>query len=79
MYVVLCLLGFAYHVLTCQKVYCNKCYQHRSETAKISKVNFEEVTNQSNRGGRPTKAIQCAVDGCRSDVKSKDKWVGVFL
>jgi hypothetical protein len=29
--------------------------------------------------GTTTKALVCAVEGCESDVKNKDKWVGVFL
>ncbi|CAD6444290.1 e7f4ad3f-b1e0-4a5c-b38e-57b92a8d55aa [Sclerotinia trifoliorum] len=52
-------------VKDCGHVFCNKCYQHRSNE-KISSF-------------RGSKNMLCSVEDCESVVKNKDKWVGIFL
>lgn len=63
-------------VKECGHVYCNNCFQFRSSNSK-SPVNtsFPSVT----KAGTTKKTLMCAVEDCESDVKNKDKWVGVFL
>lgn len=64
-------------VKECGHVYCNRCYQFRQQAAKHRPdVNFPEVEKANSK---KTKILTCNVDDCSSDVKSKDKWVGVFL
>ena len=59
------------------QVYCNDCYQNRIPTIKQSvNVSFPE---KSSSGKGAKKVILCAVENCESEVKNKDKWVGVFL
>ncbi|ESZ95261.1 hypothetical protein SBOR_4373 [Sclerotinia borealis F-4128] len=59
-------------VKDCGHVFCNKCFQNRSND-KIS----------SFRSGIPhyrgPKNILCSVEDCQSHVKNKDRWVGIFL
>ncbi|KAE8450924.1 hypothetical protein EG329_005364 [Mollisiaceae sp. DMI_Dod_QoI] len=64
-------------VKECGHVYCNKCYQLRQTVAKNPSLKFREVERKTSRKG--PKVITCAVEDCNSDVKSKEKWVGVFL
>ncbi|EDO01091.1 hypothetical protein SS1G_03565 [Sclerotinia sclerotiorum 1980 UF-70] len=52
-------------VKDCGHVFCNKCYQHRS--------------NEKLSSFRGSKNILCSVEDCESVVKNKDKWVGIFL
>ncbi|KAJ8064973.1 hypothetical protein OCU04_007277 [Sclerotinia nivalis] len=52
-------------VKDCGHVFCNKCYQHRS--------------NEKLSSFRGSKHILCSVEDCDSNVKNKDKWVGIFL
>lgn len=60
------------------QVYCNHCYQNRGHSVKTpASVNFPEILKPGK--SRATKVLTCAVDDCDSDVKAKDKWVGVFL
>ncbi|KAH7342805.1 hypothetical protein BKA65DRAFT_478677 [Rhexocercosporidium sp. MPI-PUGE-AT-0058] len=59
-------------VKDCGHVYCNACFQVRTTSGKTG---FIESTNRSKKG----KSFACAVEDCESDVKGKDKWVGVFL
>ncbi|KAG9237731.1 hypothetical protein BJ875DRAFT_481032 [Amylocarpus encephaloides] len=65
----------------CGHVYCNRCYQGRSTTSKAvgrpENINFPEVTKVYRH--RSLKTIVCAVEGCDTEVRNKDKWVGVFL
>ncbi|CZR57222.1 uncharacterized protein PAC_07111 [Phialocephala subalpina] len=64
-------------VKECGHVYCNRCYQLRTQAAKHQPdVNFPEVEKATSK---KTKILKCNVEDCSSDVKSKDKWVGVFL
>ncbi|KAG9248920.1 hypothetical protein BJ878DRAFT_485992 [Calycina marina] len=59
----------------CGHVFCNKCYQNRIPTkAQTFPASFREVS-----GKKSTKTYVCAVENCPSEVRSKDKWVGVFL
>lgn len=61
----------------CGHVYCNNCYQNRIPTIKQpGNVSFPE---KSSSGKGAKKVILCAVEDCESEVKNKDKWVGVFL
>ncbi|KAH6724111.1 hypothetical protein BKA61DRAFT_727855 [Leptodontidium sp. MPI-SDFR-AT-0119] len=59
-------------VRDCGHVYCNACFQARTTSGKTG---FIESTNRAKKG----KSFACAVEDCDSDVKGKDKWVGVFL
>ncbi|KAG4026390.1 hypothetical protein MFRU_041g00350 [Monilinia fructicola] len=52
-------------VKDCGHVFCNKCYQHRNND-KIASF-------------RGPKNSLCAVEDCESNIKTKDRWVGVFL
>jgi uncharacterized protein YbaR (Trm112 family) len=63
-------------VKECGHVYCNKCFQLRQQAAKHDLVNFGELEKTT---ARKTKMLTCNVEDCQSDVKSKEKWVGVFL
>lgn len=61
----------------CGHVYCNNCYQNRSPSSKQpGTVSFPEKASSS-KGSK--KIPVCAVEDCESEVKAKDKWVGVFL
>lgn len=53
------------------QVFCNKCFQDRA------KHGFSDQPKPG--GSKRAKAVVCAVEDCTSDVKSKDKWVGVFM
>jgi len=65
-------------VKECGHVYCNRCYQNRQPSAKSPvTVGFRQISKQDGR--TPKKATLCAVEECESDVRNKDKWVGVFL
>jgi hypothetical protein len=46
-----------------------------------STVSFQEKSKSksSTARGKSTTALICAVEDCESEVKNKDKWVGVFL
>ncbi|KAH6680412.1 hypothetical protein B0J14DRAFT_578588 [Halenospora varia] len=70
-------------VKECGHVYCNNCYQHRGLPGKTpGNVTFRETSKEPKSGkssARPSKVLTCSVEDCESDVKSKDKWVGVFL
>ncbi|TVY44059.1 hypothetical protein LSUB1_G000819 [Lachnellula subtilissima] len=66
-------------VKECGHVYCNRCFQNRDPRNKVSGVSFDEITKPSNNKSKPSKLLLCAVEDCESDVKSKDKWIGVFL
>ncbi|RDL39532.1 uncharacterized protein BP5553_03872 [Venustampulla echinocandica] len=62
----------------CGHVYCNNCYQNRGHPGKTpASVSFPEISKPGKN--RTTKILTCAVEDCDSDVKAKDKWVGVFL
>ncbi|KAH8811946.1 hypothetical protein F5884DRAFT_750277 [Xylogone sp. PMI_703] len=64
-------------VKECGHVYCNACFQQRLNSGKPSiKATFPTLNKVNNKG---QKTIACAVDDCESDVRHKDKWVGVFL
>ncbi|KAE9370488.1 hypothetical protein N431DRAFT_442316 [Stipitochalara longipes BDJ] len=63
----------------CGHVYCNSCFQYRSQSGKYGSVSFRESSKPSANSKSKSAKILCAVDDCESDVKSKDKWVGVFL
>ncbi|KAM0133487.1 hypothetical protein ACHAP3_006013 [Botrytis cinerea] len=52
-------------VKDCGHVFCNKCFQNR--------------TNDKISSFRGAKTVLCAVDECESIVKNKDRWVGIFL
>ncbi|KAI9649162.1 hypothetical protein NHQ30_001729 [Ciborinia camelliae] len=52
-------------VKDCGHVFCNKCFQNRSNN-KIASF-------------RGSKNLLCAVEDCDSIVKNKDRWVGIFL
>ncbi|RAL64833.1 hypothetical protein DID88_001429 [Monilinia fructigena] len=52
-------------VKDCGHVFCNKCYQHRN--------------NDKLASFRGPKNSLCAVENCESNIKTKDRWVGVFL
>lgn len=61
----------------CGHVYCNNCYQNRVPSSKQpGNVSFPEKPSSS-KGSK--KVPMCAVEDCESEVKAKDKWVGVFL
>ncbi|KUJ22037.1 uncharacterized protein LY89DRAFT_729519 [Mollisia scopiformis] len=60
----------------CGHVYCNKCYQLRQQASKHDSVQFREVEKST---GKKAKILTCNIEDCHSDVKSKEKWVGVFL
>jgi uncharacterized protein YbaR (Trm112 family) len=65
-------------VRECGHVYCNTCYQHRSNIHKSPITTYFPTSSPTN--GRSLKSSPvCAVEDCLSDVKNKDKWVGVFL
>jgi hypothetical protein len=67
-------------LLTNFQVYCNNCYQNRTSAGKPqSTVSFQEKSKSSTARGKSTTALICAVEDCESEVKNKDKWVGVFL
>lgn len=61
----------------CGHVYCNTCYQHRATPVAKQPGNVSFRTSPP--GGKGGKKPLCAVEGCESDVKNKEKWVGVFL
>ncbi|KAM3087256.1 hypothetical protein ACMFMG_001360 [Clarireedia jacksonii] len=62
-------------VKDCGHVFCNTCFQHRSTPDKSPiSTNFRASTDP-----RMAKKILCSVDDCESDVRTKDRWVGVFL
>jgi len=63
----------------CGHVYCNNCYQRRVQSGKHGAVAFREITKSSTSKSKTTKFLACAIDDCETDVKSKDKWVGIFL
>jgi hypothetical protein len=42
--------------------------------SKDSSIGFQESIK-----GKGSKVVICAVEDCKSEVKAKDKWVGVFL
>ncbi|KAN0106369.1 hypothetical protein V8E51_009245 [Hyaloscypha variabilis] len=63
----------------CGHVYCNSCFQNRSQSGKNGSVSFRESSKPSANSKSKSAKILCAVEDCESDVKSKDKWVGVFL
>ncbi|TVY59329.1 hypothetical protein LSUE1_G008992 [Lachnellula suecica] len=66
-------------VKDCGHTYCNKCFQNRTAVQQPD-INFEEISKPaSSKSKTTTKQLRCAVDACDSDVKTKDKWVGVFL
>jgi hypothetical protein len=48
-------------------------------SGKHGAVAFREMTKSSTSKSKSTKFFACAVDDCETDVKSKEKWVGVFL
>ncbi|KAF7909945.1 uncharacterized protein EAF01_003663 [Botrytis porri] len=52
-------------VKDCGHVFCNKCFQNR--------------TNDKISSFRGAKTVLCAVDECESIVRNKDRWVGIFL
>ncbi|KAI9051457.1 hypothetical protein LZ554_004503 [Drepanopeziza brunnea f. sp. 'monogermtubi'] len=58
-------------VKECGHVFCNKCFQDRT------KHGFTEKPQPG--VAKRSRVLLCAVEDCDSDVKSKDKWVGVFL
>ncbi|KAL2075671.1 hypothetical protein VTL71DRAFT_614 [Oculimacula yallundae] len=60
-------------VKECGHVFCNTCFQARTTTGKTGFI--ESTTSRPKKG----KTFTCAVEDCESDVKAKDKWVGVFL
>ena len=45
----------------------------------MSTVTFVERTKPPSKSKKAVTYLGCAVDGCESEVKSKEKWVGVFL
>ncbi|PVH89735.1 hypothetical protein DL98DRAFT_523630 [Cadophora sp. DSE1049] len=59
-------------VKDCGHVYCNACFQVRASSGKTG---FKEST----KVGKKAKTFTCAVEDCDSDIKAKEKWVGVFL
>ncbi|KAG4422972.1 hypothetical protein IFR04_003884 [Cadophora malorum] len=59
-------------VKDCGHVYCNACFQVRTSSGKTG---FKEST----KIGKKAKTFTCAVEDCDSDIKAKEKWVGVFL
>ncbi|RFU30102.1 hypothetical protein B7463_g6273, partial [Scytalidium lignicola] len=64
-------------VKECGHVYCNACFQQRLNSGKPSfKATFPTGSKLDNKG---KKMMVCAVEDCESDVRHKDKWVGVFL
>ncbi|KAL3423361.1 E3 ubiquitin-protein ligase complex slx8-rfp subunit rfp1 [Phlyctema vagabunda] len=63
-------------VKECGHVYCNNCFQSRGASSKSPTGSKFPSTSKT-----PTskKTLLCAVDDCESEVKNKDRWVGVFL
>lgn len=61
----------------CGHTYCNRCFQNRATPGKVDKVFFNEATKPTAKS-KGTKPILCSVENCGSDVKNKDKWVGIF-
>ncbi|CZS99236.1 hypothetical protein WAI453_008288 [Rhynchosporium graminicola] len=57
-------------VKDCGHVYCNTCFQGRTS----GKTGFMEIAKPKSK-----KTFTCAVEDCETDVRAKDKWVGVFL
>lgn len=65
-------------VKSCGHVYCNRCFQNRVPSKQQpSTVHFREKGSAA-KGARGIVPM-CSVDECSSEVKNKDKWVGVFL
>jgi len=62
-------------VKECGHVYCNKCYQNRVP----SKTSTHKASFIEKPGAGRAKKLLCAVEDCASDIKNKEKWVGVFL
>jgi hypothetical protein len=70
----------SYTHVDCPQVYCNNCYQHRTHSGKVGAVSFRELPKTpASSKSKSTKFLACAVDDCESDVKAKDKWIGIFL
>lgn len=65
--------------LTPYQVYCNSCYQARVPTPKGTRKAFREINKPGPSGKKAVKTFLCAVDDCESEVRSKERWVGVFL
>jgi hypothetical protein len=45
----------------------------------MSTVTFTEKTKPLKGNKRAATYLACAVDGCETEVKTKERWVGVFL
>ena len=45
----------------------------------MSTVGFPERTKPAKGNRKTATYLVCAVEGCESEVKNKEKWVGVFL
>ena len=60
------------------QVYCNRCYQNRLPSKQQpAAVHFREKASTA-RGLKGMVPL-CSVEECQSEVKNKDRWVGVFL
>ncbi|RKF80776.1 putative cell cycle control protein [Golovinomyces cichoracearum] len=61
----------------CGHVYCNRCFQSRGDRIKTTGFRYGVKPLSSRLTSR--KPLLCAVDDCKSEIRAKDKWVGVFL
>ncbi|PMD59119.1 uncharacterized protein K444DRAFT_424354 [Hyaloscypha bicolor E] len=66
-------------VKECGHVYCNSCFQNRAQSGKYGAVSFRASSKPPTSSKSKTTKLLCSVDDCESDIRNKDKWVGVFL